>query len=132
MAIAEDGTFCHRDVPRLPEDFPLETREDGVRAHYFDARGPQFWKIDEYIRPQTIGEFARALKADGAILPLWRAGVGCTLTRKEQALKLSEMGIRVLHYEGNQPGDRTDMDEHRFIDQLDAWMESQGLYKLED
>ena len=132
MALDENCNFCHRDVPRVAEDFPLETREDGVRSHYYDARGPQFWKIDEYIRPHTICEFAKALKADGAIMPLWRAGVGCALFRKEQALELSRMGIRVLHYEGNQPGDRTDMDEHRFIDQLDTWMESQGLRKLED
>jgi hypothetical protein len=40
------------------------------------------------------------------------------------------MGVRVLHYEGSQPGDQTDMDEHRFLDQIDAWMKSQGLEKL--
>jgi hypothetical protein len=69
---------------------------------------------------------------DGAILPLWRCGVGCTVTRKEQGLRLSEMGVRVLHYEGSQPGDRTDLDENRLLDQLDVWIESQGLRKLED
>ena len=42
------------------------------------------------------------------------------------------MGVRVLHYEGSQPGDRTDLDENRLLDQLDVWMESQGLRKLED
>ena len=47
-------------------------------------------------------------------------------------MRLSEMGVRVLHYEGSQPGDRTDLDENRFMDQLDIWMESQGLRKLED
>jgi hypothetical protein len=63
-------------------------------------------------------------------MPLWRCGVGCTLTRKEQGLRLSDMGVRVLHYEGSQPGDRTDMDENRFLDQLDNWMEGQGLEML--
>jgi hypothetical protein len=65
-------------------------------------------------------------------MPLWRGGVGCTLTRKEQALRMMEEGINVLHYEGSQPGDRTDLDEHHFLDQLDTWMESQGLEKLEN
>jgi hypothetical protein len=36
-----------------------------------------------------------------------------------------------MYYEGSQPGDRTDMDEKRFLDQLDSWMESQGLGKIE-
>jgi hypothetical protein len=51
--------------------------------------------------------------------------------RKEQALRLEEMGINVLHYEGTQPGDRTDLDERQFLDRLDVWMESQGLRKLD-
>jgi hypothetical protein len=37
-----------------------------------------------------------------------------------------------MHYEGSQPGDRIDLDEKRLIDQLDTWMESLGLRKLED
>lgn len=43
-----------------------------------------------------------------------------------------EAGLSVMHYEGSQPGDRTDLDEKRFLDQLDAWMESLGFRKLED
>jgi hypothetical protein len=96
-----------------------------------EARGHRF-KDDEIIRPHAICEFAKAYKADGAIMPLWRGGVGCTVTRKEQGLRLSEMGVRVLHYEGSQPGDRTDLDENRLLDMLDVWMESQGFRKLED
>jgi hypothetical protein len=37
-----------------------------------------------------------------------------------------------MHYEGSQPGDRTDLDEKRLLDQLDNWMESLGLRMLED
>jgi hypothetical protein len=54
------------------------------------------------------------------------------MTRKQQAMNLRKLGLQVLHYEGSQPGDRTDLDEKRFLDQLDTWMESQGLYKLDD
>ncbi len=128
----EDGSWG----PRVPlnswGERPIKTREDALRAMFGDdARGHNF-KVDEVIRPYAICEFAKAYKADGAIMPLWRGGVGCTVTRKEQGLRLSEIGVRVLHYEGSQPGDRTDQDETRLLDMLDVWMESQGLRKLED
>ena len=130
-----DGSWAPRDWTGWAGDVtdkPLRNREDAVRVLVGDdARGHNF-KVDEVIRPYAVCEFARAYKVDGAILPLWRGGVGCTVTRKEQALRLNEMGVRVLHYEGSQPGDRTDLDENRFLDQLDIWMESQGLFKLED
>ena len=35
-------------------------------------------------------------------------------------------------YEGAQPGDRVDLDEKRMLEQLDNWMESLGLEKLEE
>lgn len=125
-----NGTWAPREM--LRDERPIKTREDAIRVLIGrDARGHNF-KVDEVIRPYALCEFAKAYKVDGAILPLWRGGVGCTVTRKEQGLRLSEMGVRVLHYEGSQPGDRTDLDENRFLDQLDVWMESQGLYKLED
>jgi benzoyl-CoA reductase subunit B len=128
LEVREDGTLTHRDlVP--PPDQPIRTREDAVRYCLTEARGHRF-KDDEYCRKWEITDFARGFHVDGAIMALWRCGVGCTLTRKEQALRLSEMGVRVLHYEGSQPGDQTDMDEHRFLDQIDAWMKSQGLEKL--
>lgn len=126
-----DGTLGRVETVKPPEDQPIRTREDAVRAAVTEARGYRF-KDDEYFRLNAITDFAKAFKVDGAIMPLWRCGVGCTLTRKEQGLRLSEMGVRVLHYEGSQPGDRTDLDEHRFLEQLDTWMESQGLRKLED
>ncbi len=110
---------------------PLKTREDAIRAFYTAARGGGM-KVDEILNPKALPDFARAFKANGAILPLWRGGVGCTYLRKEQGRFLSEAGVRVLHYEGSQPGDRTDLDEGRLLDQLDVWMESQGLEKLED
>jgi hypothetical protein len=120
-------------VEPYPEDTPLETREDCFRYDMGpDARVYYTFKIDEYIRPYTIEEFAGIMQADGALLGLWRHGVGCTLTRKAQGMRLRSLGLSVLHYEGSHPGDRTDIDEKRFLDQLDSWMESQGLRKLED
>jgi benzoyl-CoA reductase subunit B len=133
LELKEDGTLGPRTKNAPPPDRPVRTREDALRRIFStDARGPQVYKIDEYIRPRSISEFATGMGVNGAIMPLWRCGVGCTLTRKEQALQLNGIGISVLHYEGSQPGDRTDMDERRFLDQIDVWMEGQGFGKLED
>ncbi|MDR1246721.1 MAG: 2-hydroxyacyl-CoA dehydratase [Clostridiales Family XIII bacterium] len=125
----DDGTIGREEQVKVPEGQKIRTREDALRSIFREARGERF-KDDEYFRKHVITDFAKAFHVDGAIMPLWRAGVGCTLTRKEQGLRLSEMGVRVLHYEGAQPGDRTDLDEHDFLDRLDIWMESQGLEKL--
>lgn len=122
-----------KGVAPYPEDTPLLTREDIVRYSFGpDARYPYTFKIDEYLYPDKIVEFADIMQADGALLGLWRCGVGCTMTRKEQAMRLRQAGYHVLLYEGSQPGDRTDLDEKRFFDQLDSWMDSLGLRKLED
>jgi benzoyl-CoA reductase subunit B len=130
LILKEDGTLGHADRTPPPVGHPIRTREDALRAIFTEARD-RWFKMEEYFRLNAITDFATAFKVDGAIMPLWRGGVGCTLTRKEQGLRLSDMGVRVLHYEGSQPGDRTDLDEHRFLDQLDVWMESQGVTKFE-
>ncbi|MCL2121954.1 MAG: 2-hydroxyacyl-CoA dehydratase [Clostridiales bacterium] len=127
-----DGSIGTRDTHAYPADTPLKTREDAVRyALGTEARMLSSFKMDEYIRRDAIVEFAKICKADGALLAIWRHGVGCTLTRKEQAMYLREAGLNVMHYEGSQPGDRTDLDEKRFLDQLDTWMQSQGLHRLD-
>ncbi len=127
-----DGSIDRRRRLMFPEDTPILTREDAVRfMEGPDAREPSGMKPDEIFRRDGICEFAKIFQADGALLGIWRHGVGCTLTRKEQAMRLRAMGITVMHYEGSQPGDRTDLDEKRFLEQLDSWMESQGLRKLE-
>jgi benzoyl-CoA reductase subunit B len=140
LGYASDGKTIIGDQeweykPGLKLQYPddnLVTREDSVRyALTRDARTPYTFKIDEYIRPWTFTDFAKIMQADGAMLGLWRCGVGCAMTRKEQAMHLREMGLSVLEYEGSQPGDRTDIDEKRYLDQLDTWMESLGLSKLE-
>jgi hypothetical protein len=97
-----------------------------------DARAPHHFKIDEYLRPYALNEFADIFQADGALFGLWRSGVGCAIARKEQAVRLRKAGYSVMCYEGSQPGDRVDLDEKRMIDQLDTWMESLGLEKLEE
>ena len=116
----------------------MTTREDILRVgasrdgrSSFGGISSTNCKADEYIHRERIVEFAKSYQADGALLAVWRHGVGCTFTRKEQAMYLKEAGLSVMHYEGSQPGDRTDMDEKRFLDQLDTWMQSQGLRRLD-
>jgi len=133
-----DGSIEFAEFLRYPDDTPIETREDIIRISVSrDARtsfggiSSTSCKIDEYIYRDRIVKFAKAFQADGALLAVWRRGVGCTFTRKEQAMYLKEAGLSVMHYEGSQPGDRTDLDEKRLLDQLDAWMQSNGLRRLE-
>ena len=128
-----DGSIDRRVAARYPKDTPIESREDALRVMLGpDPREPRAWKSDEYIRQDSIVEFAKIMQADGALLPLWRGGVGCTLTRKEQAMRLRNAGLSVIYYEGSQPGDRTDLDDQRFLDQLDTWMEHLGCEMQED
>jgi len=136
--IAPDGSvveryeeLCHADRT-YPADTPIKTREDAVRVGIgpLARTGPGFFKLDEYCYRNGIVKLAKFVQADGALLAVWRHGVGCTMTRKEQAMYLKEAGLSVMHYEGSQPGDRTDLDEKRFLDQLDAWMQSLGMRKF--
>jgi len=132
MTRDENGEIIDVEYPMYPAD-DLVTREDAVRFMTTpDARSPHHFKIDEYLHPYALNEFAKLYQADGALFGLWRSGVGCAITRKEQAMRLREEGYSVMCYEGAQPGDRVDLDEKRMIEQLDTWMESLGLEKLEE
>ena len=127
-----DGSIDRRVALAYPKGTRADTREDVIRVLLGpDACEPRAWRSDEYIRRDSIVEFAKIMQADGALLPLWRSGVGCTLTRKEQAIRLRDAGLSVTYYEGSAPGDRTDMDEMRMLDHLDSWMESLGFEKTE-
>ena len=138
FVIDEEGIPQYYSILQYPEDTPMTTREDILRVgasrdgrSSFGGISSTNCKADEYIHRERIVEFAKSYQADGALLAVWRHGVGCTFTRKEQAMYLKEAGLSVMHYEGSQPGDRTDMDEKRFLDQLDTWMQSQGLRRLD-
>jgi benzoyl-CoA reductase subunit B len=138
MGIDENGDPEFFDILRYPEDTPMTTREDIIRVGISRDGRSSFggisignMKVDEYIYRDRIVKFAQAYQADGALLAIWRNGLGCTFTRKEQGMYLKEAGLSVMHYEGSHPGDRTDMDEKRFLDQLDTWMQVNGLNRLD-
>jgi benzoyl-CoA reductase subunit B len=133
-----DGTFKRPKTP-LDRGVELKTREDAVR---YGGMGPppeggrkgSAWGGHGPL-PQTyfdrLMNSVKAFKCDGAILTLHRAGIGCVYSMKATAVKMMEAGIPVMHYETSHPGDRTDFDETRMLDQLDVFMETQGLRKLE-
>ena len=125
-----DGSVGLMEDLSYPKGTTATTREDAVRlAAGYDARLPVGFKMAEYIEPECLVEFAQLMRADGALLPIWRHGVGCTNMRKKQGQLLKEAGFNVIHYEGSQPGDRIDLDEKRLLDQLDNWMQSLGFRK---
>jgi len=128
-----DGSVGRREHLMFPRDLEVKTREDIIRyAGGYDARLPEGFKMDEYLHKDGIVDFAKVFQADGALLAVWRHGVGCTLTRKAQGMYLREAGLSVMHYEGSAPGDRIDLDEKRLLDQLDMWMQSLGFRKFDD
>jgi benzoyl-CoA reductase subunit B len=127
----EDGTYGSKKIA-LELDWPMQTRRDVVRANLTTFVLWPGWTTDIMDRATSLVDMAKAWHADGAILPLDRAGVGCAWGKKEAYVALEELGVITMHYERPQPGDRIDLDDQRFLDQLDHWMENQGLYKLED
>jgi len=127
-----DGTFKRPKSPR-ERGVEIKSMEDIVkmsgrmgmgRRSGWGGHGPL---PEDYY--QNLMHAIRAYKCDGAILPLHRAGIGCVFSMKAAAMKLMESGIPVMHYEISHPGDRTDFDETRMLDQLDTYMELLGLRK---
>ncbi|MBI4295691.1 MAG: 2-hydroxyacyl-CoA dehydratase [Chloroflexi bacterium] len=126
----EDGTY---GPPKnsLELGWPMNTREEIIRANVSAFSGGGRGR-DIAGRVESLVNMAKAFQVNGANLPLYRAGVGCTYASREIMMGLTQAGVNVMFYENGQPGDRTDHDENRMLDQLDHWMESQGLRKLED
>jgi benzoyl-CoA reductase subunit B len=124
-----DGTWVRKKTP-LELGVPLNTVEECVRA---DVEANTFGEFDDrWVGLGGTLDIAKAYKADGAFLSLWRSAVGCAQARRENGLLLEKEGIKVLYYEGSQPGNGIDLDEMRMLDQLDVFMETQGLSKIED
>ena len=133
LYVKPDGTIGKKEHLTYPPGITIETREDAIRlGSGYDARLPFNMGVNAYIFRDSIVEFAELMQADGALLPAWRSGVGCNLVPKEQSQYLKEAGLSVIHYEGSQPGDRTDLDEKRLLDLLDTWMQSLGFRRLEE
>jgi len=129
-----DGTWT-RSKTALEQGIPLNTREDFLRLQMFGRSGSHggagHGPVHEQYQEPVLN-MIQAYHCDGAILPLYRSGVGCVWGHRELAVKLEELGIPVMHYETSHPGNHTDFDENRMLDQLDTFMETQGLRKLEE
>jgi benzoyl-CoA reductase subunit B len=130
--VKEDGTWAPKKSP-LELGWPMNTREEVVRARTIFFRNAGTCRHADCRRDtEEIVSMAKAFHANGAILPLHLTGIGCVFGMREIALGVEEVGVSVLHYECSQPGDRRDLDENRMLDQIDVWMESHGLQRLEE
>lgn len=138
LAKNEEGKIERIKTP-LELGMPLDTREDVVRAQILI---PGIFGGGSGSLPQGHGpvheQYTDALlymielyHCNGAILPLHRSGIGCVFGERENAVEMDKLGIPLMHYETSHPGNMTDFDENRLLDQLDIFMETQGLRKLE-
>ncbi len=132
-----DGTWI-RPKTAIELGVPLNTREDLIRyqlgmmgggsgSRGGAGHGPVH---EQYI--ERLLKYFYAYRCDGVVLPLQRTGIGCVFNMRELAVRLEELGIPFMHYETSHPGNRTDLDENRMLDQLDTFMELQGLKRLEE
>ena len=139
--VRTDGSWAPKKNP-LDMGMPLNTREDVIRARVSFSQNPgPINPVNVDSLPGRNGDtrtaawevtsLAKAFKANGAILPLHLTGVGCVWAMKEIALSLEEEGVSVLHYECSQPGDANNLDENGMLNQIDTWMQSQELERLE-
>jgi benzoyl-CoA reductase subunit B len=124
-----DGTWQRKKTP-LELGVPMNTVEDTIRAEV-DSRAYGDYD-DRMIGLGGTLDIAKAYNVNGAFLSLWRSAVGCAQARRENGLLLEKEGFKVLYWEGSQPGNCIDLDENRMLDQLDTFMETQGLHKIEE
>jgi benzoyl-CoA reductase subunit B len=129
--VKEDGSWAPQKNA-LELGWPLNTAEEVIRARVKSRTAGTVAHADCRHDTERIVSLAKAFHADGAILPLWLSGIGCVYAMREIGLGMKEAGMSVLHYEGSQPGDRRDLDENRMLEQIDVWMASHGLERLED
>jgi benzoyl-CoA reductase subunit B len=127
-----DGSY---KLPKNPvERFEnIKTREDAVRAQLSGWRNFMAGGLpNPEGNSERLLKWIKAFKCNGVILQLQRNGIGCVDKEREETIRMVEEGIPVMNYETSHAGSRTDFDENRMFDQLDAFMESQGLRKLVD
>jgi len=131
-----DGTWT-RSKTALEKGMPLNTREDLIRAQLTGRGGGSgsqaqgHGPVHEQYQKSVLDMY-HAYHCNGGIFALHRSGVGCVYGMRELSTRMMELGMPVMHYETSHPGNRTDIDENRLLDQLDTFMETQGLRKLEE
>lgn len=132
FAEAEDGSLI---LPKTPAErgLNLQTREDAIAALVEKER--RFFLFTLWsscqLRIRYQLWFAKAFKVDAVVMHLNRGCEGAGLGQMETRLALLEAGIPVLTYEGNM-GDTRDFDLDRTLSRVHAFLEAQGLKKLQD
>jgi len=129
---AEDGTVI---LPKTPAEkgIKLRTREEAIDALVEKERNFFLfilWSSCQLRIEHTL-RLAKLFKVDALIMHLNRGCEGAGLGQMETRQVLLEAGIPVLTYEGNM-GDTRDFDYGRTVSRIQAFMEAQGLKRLEN
>ena len=128
----EDGKLI---VPKTPAEkgLKLRTREEAIAA--LVEKEKSFFLFNLWssctLRIQYALKFAKQFKINAVVMHLNRGCEGAGLGQMEVRQELIKAGIPVLTYEGNM-GDPRDFDLDRTMSRICAFLEAQGLKKLED
>ena len=121
------------DIGKTPQEkgVVIKNRDEGVRvlADWYLKRNAVVNLYDPSVKSQITVQMAKNWKAQGVIVHLNRGCEGTSIGVMETRSALLEAGIPVLTYEGNM-GDERECDEPATLKRIDAFMESQGMNKL--
>ena len=131
-ALDPDGIWR---APRPIKDrgIELRNREEAVRFYsdlYLSNINYQGSFFSADIKNQQTLQLVDQWYAQGVVMHLNRGCKGTGGYLMESRLALSNKGIPVVTYEGNS-GDSRDFDETQVVDNLESFLESQGLDKID-
>ncbi|MFC1905394.1 2-hydroxyacyl-CoA dehydratase subunit D [Chloroflexota bacterium] len=129
---AADGKLIPPQTP-AEKGLKLRTREEAIAA--LVEKEKNFFLFTTWssctLRIKYALKFARQFRINAVIMHLNRGCEGAGLGQMETREELIKAGIPVLTYEGNM-GDTRDFDYDRTMSRVRAFLESQGLTKLEN
>ncbi len=126
----KDGTWGYRPTP-MDKGIEINDRETALKLYAeWNAAKPEYQQFyDPNIKTRLMMHIIKEWKVDGVMLHLNRGCEGLSLGIMQNKDELSELGIKVMTYEGNM-GDETEFDEDRVLARIDSFMELLGLEKI--
>ena len=127
----DDGRFIPMKTPREKGITP-KNRQEALRLyveHKMKGSALLLMWSTCHAKSDFFLQFVRDWKVDGVIVHLNRGCEGTAVGQMENRLALIEAGIPVVTYEGNM-ADNRDFDYARTLAKIEAFLDSQGLKKL--
>ena len=132
MMEEKGGTWV---VKKTPEESGIvfKSRDDVLRAlaQWYLERSVLCMLLNPHEKSTQMISMVQQWHAKAVIMHLNRGCEGTAMGQLENRLALIKAGIPVLTFESNM-ADRREFDETQILDRLDAFMQSQGLRKLDD